>query len=117
MSSRDGDYYVLQAAELGAIPQFTLTYKEEDVLKNSDYTDLYAVNYDNQRALIDDVYAKCADVLSKIGTTEIAGHRIVADGVFETEYANGHTVTVNYNLYGVTLSDGTELAPEGYVIR
>lgn len=117
MSSRDEDYYVLQAAELAAIPQFTVSYKPEDLLKNSDYTTLYAINYANHKEMIERIYDKCAGVLKEIGTTEIAGHRLISEGVFETEYANGKKVMVNYNLYPVTLEDGTNLEAEGFVIR
>ena len=37
--------------------------------------------------------------------------------MYRTVYANGVEVLVNYNLYDVTLSDGTVLQAEGYLIK
>ncbi len=37
--------------------------------------------------------------------------------MYQTTYAGGVKVFVNYNLYDVTLSDGTLLPAEGYLIK
>ncbi len=112
MSAHDPEYFVLQAAELGAVPKFTITGELEDALRHTDYSYLYAVNFDNQKSRIDEVLASCKAVREEIGSTEITGHRTLAEGVHETTYANGTKVLVNYNLYDVTLEDGTVLAAE-----
>ena len=39
------------------------------------------------------------------------------DGVYKTTYATGATVTVNYNLYDVTIDKGTTLAAESYIMK
>ena len=117
MSDRGADYFILQAAELGAIPKFTVTYEDEDKLKSSDYTYLYAVCFSKQEALIREVYEGAKKALEEIGSGEITGHRILAQGVYETTYASGKTVLVNYNLYDVTLEDETVLEAESYIIK
>lgn len=114
MSAEGEEYYVLQAAELGIIPKYVLTYKSEDILKNSDYTDLYAVNFSNQKDSIERVYAKCGEVLEKIGTTQITDHRVLAENVYSTKYESGVCVIVNYNLFDVTLEDGTVIKAMSY---
>ena len=64
-----------------------------------------------------EVYEECASVREKIGTDEISGHRIIAENVFETTYANGTQVLVNYNLYDVELPDGSVLEAESYLLK
>nr|WP_297707979.1 DUF5696 domain-containing protein [uncultured Butyrivibrio sp.] len=117
MSSKEENYFVLQAAELGVIPKYTVSYENEDVLKNSDYTSLYAVNYAGQKESIERVYEKCGEILEKTGTTQIKNHKTLAEGVFETTYESGAVVRVNYNLYDVTLEDGTTINALDYCIE
>lgn len=117
LSGKNTAYFILQAAELGADPKFILTYKNVDVLKNSDFSYLFS----SQFALLEDkikaVYEECASIRNQIGTDEIAGHEVIEDGVYRTVYGNGAEVLVNYNLYDVTLTDGTKLPAEGYLIK
>lgn len=116
LSSRNAAYFVLQAAETGALPKFILTSKNVDVLKNSDYSYLYSAQFEILADTINEVYAECSEIRSQIGTSEITGHEILDEGVYRTTYATGVVVTVNYNLYAVTLMDGSVLEAESYMI-
>lgn len=117
MSTEDSRYFVLQAAELGTIPQFTITYEKEDKLKNSDYAYLYSVNYDNLKDEIKAVYDECSSIYEELGNGVITDHKLLADGVFETTYENGTTVVVNYNLYDVNLGNGKTIKAQSYEIN
>lgn len=117
LSSRNAAYFVLQSAELGAWPKFILTWENVDVLKDSDFSYLYAAQFALLKEKISEVYGECADIRSRIGTGEITGHKVLADGVYQTTYANGAVALVNYNLYDVTLEDGTALPAESYLIK
>lgn len=117
LSSRDSDYFILQAAELGSRPKFLLTWENVDVLQHSDFNYLFSAQFSLLKEKIRAVYEECAAVRGRIGTDEIAGHKVLADGVYQTTYANGVIVLVNYNLYDVTLADGTQLPAEGYLIK
>ena len=117
ISSRNPAYFILQSAETGAYPKFIVTAKSVDVLQNSDYSYLYSVQYPLIRDKIDAVYRECSEIRSKIGTSEITGHECLADGVFRTTYATGVQVIVNYNLYDVTLEDGSTVGAEGYFVE
>lgn len=117
LSSRNAAYFVLQAAELGSSPKFILTCKNVDVLKNSDFSYLFSAQFELQEEKIKAIYQECSAVRERIGTSEIVGHEVIEDGVYRTVYANGVEVLVNYNLYDVTLSDGTVLQAEGYLIK
>ena len=117
LSSRNPAYFVLQAAELGAYPKFILTWKNVDVLKNSDFSYLYSAQYEVLEEKLKAVYEECVTLRGRIGTNEITGHEVLAEGVYRTEYAGGSTVYVNYNLYDVELPDGSVLPAEDYLIK
>lgn len=117
LSSKNPAYFVLQAAELGSMPKFILTYKNVDVLKDTDYNYLFSAQFSLQEEKIKSIYEECSSIRDQIGTGEITGHEVLQDGVYRTTYGNGVQVMVNYNLYNVTLSDGTELPAEGYLIK
>lgn len=117
ISSRNPAYFVLQSAETGAYPKFIVTAKNVDVLQDSDYSYLYSVQYPLIKDKIEAVYQECREIRSQIGTSEITGHECLAGGVFRTTYATGVQVTVNYNLYDVTLEDGTSIGAEGYLVE
>lgn len=116
MSSRDPEYYILEAAELHALPKFTVMDESEAVLKNTSYDYLYSMDFGNLQDTIKNVEKECADIFTKIGSSEITDHRIITDGVFETTYGNGTKVMVNYNLTEASLPDGSTMTPESYVI-
>lgn len=117
LSTRNASYFVLQSAELGAYPKFILTYENVDVLKNSDFSYLFSAQFDLLKEKVRAVYEECASLREQIGTGEITGHRRVGENVFETTYASGVSVLVNYNLYDVELSDGTVLEAESYLLK
>ena len=117
LSSKNTEYFILQAAELGSYPKFIVTYKNVDVLKDSDYSYLFSAQYSLLEQKIKAVYEECVSIRNKIGTDEIVDHEVLEDGIYRTTYGNGTEVLVNYNLYDVMLTDGTLLSAEGYLIK
>lgn len=117
LSSKNAEYFILQAAELGSYPKFIVTYKNVDVLKDSDFSYLFSAQFSLLEEEIKAVYEECEFIRDQIGTDEIVDHEVLEDGVYRTTYGNGTEVLVNYNLYDVTLADGTQLPAEGYLIK
>ncbi|MGL6174404.1 MAG: DUF5696 domain-containing protein [Cellulosilyticaceae bacterium] len=115
MSIDSEEYYLLQALELGSYPKFTITSKGYDVLKNSAYTHYFATQYDNLKEQINDFYDVFEKEMRRIGSREIIDHKIVAENVFRTDYANGVAVITNYNKYEVVTPQG-EIDALGYTI-
>jgi hypothetical protein len=115
MSTYSPAYYVLQAVELGVYPKFTLTAKNDDVLKDSAYSYLYSTQYSSLKNKINQVYSECENAWNEIGTMEIVDHSMLQEKVFRTQYASGVSVITNYNLHSVTV-DGQEIPAEGYLI-
>lgn len=115
MSKERMEYYLLQALEVGSYPKFTISYQKEDILKDTPYTHYFTVGYENLKPRIEELYSEYENAFNQIGTTEIVNHRLVTDGVFETEYANGVKVLTNYNEDAVTV-EGHSLSPVGFKI-
>ncbi len=115
-SSSGSRYYLLQALELGSMPKYKITYKSVDRLKESNYSELYATQYSLNSENIKAMATTVAAEFEKIGTTEIAGHKILAEKVFETTYATGVKVVVNYNALPVDVEGYGTIEATGYVI-
>ncbi len=116
MSSDRSAYFLLQAFELGSIPKFTISAENVDILKNSEYSHYFSIQFDVIKDKIKAVYEAYGKGLAEIGSKEIAGHRMLDPGVFETTYASGAKVIVNYNKYLVSVS-GYHLDALGYIIE
>ncbi len=114
-SGVDGNYFLLQALELGSGLKFTVTAESLDQLKKTRHADFISREYRLIKQDIQSLYERYEEAFAKIGCTEIAGHRIILEGVFETTYANGVRVITNYNMYSVTCEAG-ELSPLGFLI-
>lgn len=116
MSSDRSRYYILQAFELGSYPKFTLCAKNVDVLQNTEFSYYFSIQYDALRDTIFNVYKEYRDGFDKIKSREIVSHNILQKNVFETRYANGSMVIVNYNKYPVTVK-GLNIEALGYHIE
>lgn len=115
MATSSPDYFLLQALELGAIPQFTLSAEKVDELIEAGISDYYSVHYGDLKDDILAFYSTYKTAKATIGSGEIVGHRMLSEKVFETTYANGVKVLVNYNLYA-TEAEGHALDALGYEI-
>lgn len=114
--SSSGDaYYLLQALELGSAPKYKVTYKSVDRLKESNYNELFATEFNLVKEDIMDMANVVNAAFDVIGTREIVGHRILGEKVFETTYASGVKVVTNYNTLDRNTEYG-EIEAEGYII-
>ncbi|MCR2806830.1 DUF5696 domain-containing protein [Paenibacillus soyae] len=106
--------YILKCLEYGAGVYFEWIYEPNYKVKDTDYNDLYAVNYE---LWIDDaaeIYREVNAILKNVRHETITNHEKLDDGVFRTEYGNGMFIIVNYNRSAVTV-DGRTIEAESYV--
>ena len=115
MARSSYDYFLLQALELGSIPQFTVSAEGVDELIKAGVSEYYSVKFDDLKADILAFYDTYKVAKQQIGCAEIADHRMLSEKVFETTYANGVKVLVNYNLFAVE-AEGDTLDALGYRI-
>lgn len=109
------EYFLLQALETGSSLKFTVTAKSIDRLKNTDHGNFLSREYAQVKDDIKRLYQEYETAYDQIQCMEITGHRAFAEGVFETTYANGVRVIMNYNMHPVTCEAG-DLDALGYLI-
>ncbi len=106
LMSRDLDYYLMQAAELGMSIKYTVTAKNPDVLKNSHFESLYAADWTEWSGEIIEAAKACEALRADIGGQAITNHVLLTPEVFETTYANGVRVITNYGAADYESADG-----------
>ncbi len=90
------DLQLLKSVEYGANLAYTLNYASAEMVKNTNYSELYSTNYAHwkEKAIAD--YQKVAAVLNGCQNATIEDHVQLAENVFKTTYSNGAAVIVNY---------------------
>ena len=125
-----GDYEteLLKAIETGSNPSFKWMYEQNTIFDNTDFMDLYSVNYNYTFDRAVEIYNELNEVMADVVNLPITNHEKVsatysdsgaaADNVYSTTYGDDYkTFYVNYNKYDVTLSDGTTVPAKGYAWR
>lgn len=93
----DPKEYVLKSLEYGSGVYFKWIYAPNHQVKDTEFNDLYAVNYEQWMNTAAEMYREVNGVLKKAQNQRMTGHEKLAEGVYKTEYANGLYVIVNYN--------------------
>lgn len=117
LSSRSLNDALLTAAELGTSVKYTVTAQNPYAFKSSHFEYLYAVNWADWQAEINDAIAQTTALREQIGGKAILNHRMLAPQVFETVYEGGVRVTVNYGGDAYETEAGTAVSGHGYVIE
>jgi hypothetical protein len=93
----DRDKEFLRAIEYGALPYYAVTDESPRLLKKTPFSYLYSSRFDEMLDDIVEEYRAFAEAGRGVWGRTIEGHRRLAEGVYETFYAGGRTVWVNYN--------------------
>lgn len=97
----------LKSVETGAGLYFKWIYGDNSLLKETDYEDLYSINY---RYWLNDAIAMSRRMNEELGgllKQEITAHEILQNNVTRVTYDNGIRVLVNYNKHEVTVNGRT----------
>jgi hypothetical protein len=106
---------LLRAVETGASLHFTFVAEDPSILTESKYNDLYASYYPEWIDLSTSQYLRLKTIGERIGDSAISSHHRIQDGVYETVFANGVFVMVNYNREPVNL-EGLEISGLDFVL-
>ena len=98
-------YDVLKAVECGAGIQFSWIYQHPEKIKGTKYAALFDVYYQYWFHQALDVYDEVSTALAGLAGQPIINHTKLDSGVYQTEFANGDAVIVNYNDHPV-IEDG-----------
>ncbi len=111
-SYTDVKRYVLKNLEYGAGLSFKWIYAPNHNVKDTEYTDLYAVQYGQWIDLAAELQQEVNGFLQTVRRDRIMDHEKLEDGVYKTVYENGFVI-VNYNRHPVTVN-GMSIEAEGY---
>ncbi len=104
----------LKSVEYGADLAFTLNHATAEMIKNTNYSELYSTNFDHWKDRAIQAYNDAAAVLNGCQGATIEDHVMLEDEVFMTTYSNGVNVVVNYSDTDYTHTDGTTVASMSY---
>lgn len=105
----------LRLLESGAAPYYLLCAENAEELRNTDFSDFYAIQYNYLEQTITDDYAWLSEALDGCWGQPITGHERLAEGVVQTTYAGGTRILINYNRFDVTLEDGRTIPAQQYI--
>ena len=114
--SGDIEEAFLKTIETGSNLLFRLTAKETSQLRDSEYNFLYATDYNIWLDTAADMYKEVNEVLGGLQEVEIQSHRKVQKEVFETVYADGTSIMVNYSDFDVEV-DGRTVKAMSYDVK
>jgi len=117
--SPDQDYKtsVLKTLETGSNVYYQWFYENPAMVRNTEFVDLYSASYTNWLDEAVRYYRETNEIMKGLRALPISNHEKLADGVYRTTYANGTSITVNYNQTQVTVGgaqiEGYSLGGEG----
>jgi hypothetical protein len=107
---------VLKTLETGAMPYYQWMYKNNSLVKDTEFSYLYSCQYSNWIEDAVKTYRELSPVLGDVQNKAIIEHKRLSEGVYQVQYENGKLITVNYNEFPVTIGN-TIIAAEGYAIQ
>lgn len=105
----------LKSIECGSGVYFKWIYEDNSLVKETDYSYLYSVNYENWYEDAVSFYRKAAEALAGLNNQTITGHEKLQEKVYRVTYENGTTVIVNYSNENV-YADGKTVAAKNYCV-
>ncbi len=93
----DDRYYLLKCIESGSALYFSAIAEPNSTVKDTPYSDYYAVNFDTLESRVATVGGELTKALAPVYGSAIVDYRALADGVVQADYANGAGIVVNYN--------------------
>lgn len=87
---------MLKCVETGSGLYYKWIYEDNSILKDSDYNDMYAVNYKRSFEEAVQLYKRCSSVLNDVQGMKISNYEKLKQGVYKTTYENGNSIVVNY---------------------
>ncbi|OAX48536.1 MULTISPECIES: DUF5696 domain-containing protein [unclassified Paenibacillus] len=106
--------YMLKCLEYGSGIYFKWMYEPSYAVKDTEHSDLYAINYKQWLDEAAQIYSEVNGVLSRVQNKRMIFHEKLAEGVYRTNYENGVFVIVNYNQTAVR-ADGSVVEAESYI--
>lgn len=111
----DYETAVLKSVESGAGLNFKWIYADNSVVKETDFDDLYSVNYEAWIDRAVETYRRVNEEMGYLSCVEMVSHEIVGEGVAKVIYGDGSVVYVNYTNEAVT-EDGVYVGARDFAV-
>lgn len=108
-------YTLLKYIETGAVPYYKGAYRDSSLIKNTDFHQEYALNYEDWLEEAASLYRELEKVLADTYSERIVDHERLAENLYRTVYSNGTAVIVNYNREAVIV-DGRRIEGENFLV-
>jgi len=109
--SSDPTYLLLKAIETGSNPLYVWIAGSSTLVKETRYDYLYSANYQDWLNTAISNYYFISKILKKVAPCRMTGHRKLGEGIYETSYENGVSITVDYNKEEIKVKEqGTEFS-------
>lgn len=103
----DDDTYFLRMVEYGALPLYTFADTAEKTLLNTEFSWLTSPDAEAWLPTLVERQQAVLSVYTQIQDQPIIGHDCLMKNVYQTTYANGARVVVNYSGQDVSVDDST----------
>lgn len=114
-ADQDSRLYLLNMLETGASPFVLWSYQPSSMVKNTAFDYLYSIQYTDWLETAAQLYTEANEVLRKVSGKSIVHHSQIADNVYQTEYEQGLSITVNYNEHQVEVN-GILIEARSYIV-
>ena len=111
----DKDMCILKAVEAGCALGFEVAYSYDTKLLESSYPNFYATKYDNVEPMIESASDRLKDYYVAVSGATIKNHRILENGLRQTVFSSGISVTVNFSDKTVNL-DGISIPAKDFIV-
>lgn len=111
----DKQYYSLLNLETGTLPFYTFSAANSEIVKGTEFAELYSLNFERWRAEVVNHYYETYPVYKQIYGQRFIKHELLEEGVAKSTYENGLAVIVNYNSYPIEYY-GTIIDANDYVL-
>lgn len=105
----------LKAVETGSELYYEVMAADPTLLQTTRHNQYYNASYSAWKNTILEQYGAYASLLKEIYDQPITGHVRMTDDVYQTVYANGIAVVVNYGEQSYTLSDGRQVRAGNFI--
>ncbi|HTG71974.1 MAG TPA: DUF5696 domain-containing protein [Candidatus Udaeobacter sp.] len=106
--------YILKCLEYGSGVYFEWIHEPNYNVKDTEFSNLYAVNYELWLDQAAEIYNEVNAVLKNVQNERIIAHEKLGDGLFKTVYESGMFVIVNYTDKQAT-AEGMTVDAESYL--
>lgn len=106
---------ILDMAAVAADAYYTVSYQNSQEVRNSEYSYLYSSNFQYIKDSMLKLLKQYSKDMEGISGKQITDYVKLGDNLYRTVFADGSTVTVNYDINDITVEDVTYKA-KSYVV-